>query len=93
MDEETWILSKLISAEAEREKRARRRYSPSRITVTLSERDVAQVLQAVAVVECWKIGRDSTSNYTAVGLARWDRTPEGWPVPSRKLMEEIKKLL
>lgn len=62
-------------------------------TITLSERDVARVLQAIATVEGWKIGRDITSNHMAYGLAKWDHTPEGWPVPSRRLMEEIKKLL
>lgn len=93
MDEETRILSGLISAEAERERRTKRRYLPTRTAVTISERDVARVLQAVAIVEGWKIGRDSTSNHKEFGLAKWDRTPEGWPVPSRKLMEEIRKLL
>lgn len=70
-----------------------KRQASERKTISLSETDVARVLQAVAIVECWKIGRNSTSNHKEYGLARWDRTPEGWPVPSRRLMEKIKKLL
>jgi hypothetical protein len=84
--------SQVLASLLVRDALGRRRQKPSQ-TVTLSERDVARVLQAVYVV--WeKLGEfgdcidgSSSSDY------RWNRTPEGWPVPSRRLMEEIKKLL
>lgn len=75
------------------------RSEPSQ-TVFLSERDVARILQAVATMEGWKEYEDPQHPPTSIREAYnkgcigiWNRTPEGWPVPSRRLMEEIKKLL
>jgi hypothetical protein len=95
MDEETRILSNLILAEKQHEDRAKKRHAPDRPTVVLSERDVARVLQAVAYIERWDEREVCTSVRRTLpdGRGSWKTTPEGWPVPSRKLMEEIKKLL
>jgi hypothetical protein len=59
-------------------------------TITLSETDVARVLQAVLNTERKTVlGR----SVNCLESGAWTLTPEGWPVPSRRLMEEIKKLL
>ena len=49
-------------------------------TVSLSETDVARVLKAV----------ENVNGFRVAGIPR---TPEGWPVPNRKLMQQIAKLL
>lgn len=74
-----------------------RRVRQASQTISLSERDVARVLMAVSKLEEWKefATHPSIQNQPPKKdfLSFWIRTPEGWPVPSRKLMEEIKKLL
>jgi len=64
---------------------SRWRTEPSQ-TVTLSELDVARVLCAmrrIAPVNCYRY--DDEGNRCI--------TPEGWPMPSRLLMQQIAKLL
>lgn len=77
--------------------RLTRKRQPPTKTITLSERDVARVLMAVSKLEEWKefATHPSIQNQPPKKdfLSFWIRTPEGWPVPSRKLMEEIEKLL
>ena len=63
-------------------------------TVSLSERDVARVLQAITKTEDWSIYTALTRHLArSTTAASPTTTPEGWPVPSYKLMEEIAKLL
>jgi len=72
---------------------SRWRTEPSQ-TVTLSERDVARVLQAITKTEDWSIYTALTRHLArSTTAASPTTTPEGWPVPSHKLMEEIAKLL
>lgn len=59
-------------------------------TIILSERDVARILQAVLNTERRTVlGR----SVHCLESGAWTLTVERWPVPSRRLMEEIKKLL
>ena len=66
-----------------------------RTVAAVSERDVARVLQAVAYIERWDEREVCTSVRRTLpdGRGSWKTTPEGWPVPSRLLMQQIAKLL